>query len=208
MQIYSYNNETKELIPETLREADYLDACTPSIPLNSVIANSKLPVLLENQTFIVTGKRNADGYFTVTGNVSTIDDFRGQKVYLKTTGEEIVYRELGAFPDTVTSIVPPPYSQWSESENKWVEKTNAEELRLKDRRKNAGSLNRNQILTQIELEHGENKEKLVEIAERELTGIHLIKVRNAIMEAQTFTLENDDIWQFFTDTLDIDQDRL
>ncbi|NUF09772.1 hypothetical protein GYY70_09575, partial [Snodgrassella sp. ESL0324] len=42
----------------------------------------------------------------------------------------------------------------------------------------------------------------------ELTGIHLIKVRNAIMEAQTFTLENDDIWQFFTDTLDIDQDRL
>lgn len=69
-------------------------------------------------------------------------------------------------------------------------------------------LNRSQILTQIELEYGKNKEKLVEIAERELTGIHLIKVRNAIMEAQTFTLENDDIWQFFTDTLDIDQDRL
>ena len=208
MQIYSYNNETKELIPETLREADHLDACTPSIPLNSVIANNKLPVLLENQAYIVTGKRNADGYFTVTENVSTIDDFRGQKVYLKTTGEEIVYRELGAFPDTVTSIVPPPYSQWSESENKWVEKTNAEELRLKDRRKNAGSLNRNQILTQIELDHGENKEKLVEIAEQELTGAHLIKVRNAIMEAQIFTLENDDIWQFFTDTLSIDQDRL
>lgn len=86
--------------------------------------------------------------------------------------------------------------------------SNADELRLLDKRKDAGMLNRNQILTQIELEHGENKEKLVEIAERELTGIHLIKVRNAIMEAQTFTLENDDIWQFFTDTLDIDQDRL
>jgi len=86
--------------------------------------------------------------------------------------------------------------------------SNADELRLLDKRKNAGMLNRSQILTQIELEYGKNKEKLVEIAERELTGIHLIKVRNAIMEAQTFTLENDDIWQFFTDTLDIDQDRL
>jgi len=86
--------------------------------------------------------------------------------------------------------------------------SDADELRLLDKRKNAGMLNRNQILTQIELEHGENKEKLVEIAERELTGAHLVKVRNAIMEAQTFTLENDDIWQFFTETLNINQDEL
>ena len=81
-------------------------------------------------------------------------------------------------------------------------------MRLFDKRKDAGTLNRNQILTQIELVHGENKDKLVEIAERELSGVHLIKVRNAIMEAQTFTLENDDIWQFFTETLNINQDEL
>lgn len=208
MQIYSYNKETKELMLETLRQADYLDACTPSIPLNSVIADKKLPVLLENQAYIVIGTRDSDGYLTVTKNVSAIDDFRGQKVYLKTTGEEIEYQELGAFPDTVTSIEPPPYSQWSESENKWIGKTNAEELRLKDRRKNAGSLNRNQILTEIEISYGANKDKLVEIAENELDGIHKIKVRNAILEAQTFSLENDDIWQFFTETLNINQDEL
>ena len=32
----------------------------------------------------------------------------------------------------------------------------------------------------------------------------LIKIRNALLEAQTFTLTNDDIWQFFTEILAID----
>ena len=143
------------------------------------------------------------------GNVwKYIEDHRGETVYSKQTGERIRISELGVLPDDVTTQAPLPYSEWSEKAETWIEVSNADELRLLDKRKNAGMLNRSQILTQIELEHGENKEKLVEIAERELTGIHLIKVRNAIMEAQTFTLENDDIWQFFTDTLDIDQDRL
>lgn len=137
-----------------------------------------------------------------------IEDHRGETIYSKQTGERVDILELGALPDDVTTQAPLPYSEWSEKAETWIEVSNADELRLLDKRKNAGMLNRSQILTQIELEHGENKEKLVEIAERELTGIHLIKVRNAIMEAQTFTLENDDIWQFFTDILDIDQDRL
>jgi len=208
MKIYSYNKETKELIVNTLRESDYLDACTPSIPLNSVVADNKLPVLPKNQTFIVTGMRNNDGYFTVTKNISTIENFRGCKVFFKDTGEELEYKELGALPDTVTLTPPIPYSEWSESENIWIEKPNADELRLKDRRKNAGSLSRNQILTEIEIHYGKNKEKLVEIAEKELNGIHKIKVRNAILEAQTFTLENDDIWQFFTETLNIELEKL
>lgn len=143
------------------------------------------------------------------GNVwKYIEDHRGETVYSKQTGERIRISELGVLPDDVTTQAPLPYSEWLEKAETWIEVSNADELRQLDKRKNAGMLNRSQILTQIELEHGENKEKLVEIAERELTGIHLIKVRNAIMEAQTFTLENDDIWQFFTDTLDIDQDRL
>lgn len=137
-----------------------------------------------------------------------IEDHRGETIYSKQTGERVDILELVALPDDVTTQAPLPYSEWSEKAETWIEVSNADELRLLDKRKNAGMLNRSQILTQIELEHGENKEKLVEIAERELTGIHLIKVRNAIMEAQTFTLENDDIWQFFTDILDIDQDRL
>ena len=143
------------------------------------------------------------------GNVwKYIEDHRGETVYSKQTGERIRISELGALPNDVTTQAPLPYSEWSEKAETWIEVSNADELRQLDKRKNAGMLNRSQILTQIELEYGKNKEKLVEIAERELTGIHLIKVRNAIMEAQTFTLENDDIWQFFTDTLDIDQDRL
>ena len=143
------------------------------------------------------------------GNVwKYIKDHRGETVYSKQTGERIRISELGVLPDDVTTQAPLPYSEWLEKAETWIEVSNADELRQLDKRKNAGMLNRSQILTQIELEYGKNKEKLVEIAERELTGIHLIKVRNAIMEAQTFTLENDDIWQFFTDTLDIDQDRL
>lgn len=77
-----------------------------------------------------------------------------------------------------------------------------------DRRRAAGTLTRNQILTEIEIQLGETKEKLLEIAERELVGEHLIKVRNAINEAIEFVLTNDDIWQFFTETLGIAIDKL
>ena len=204
MKIYSISEETKELLPSTLRDADYIDACTISIPLNSVIADNELPRLSENQAYIVTGERNQEGYFTVTENVTVINDYRSQKVYLKTTGEEIEHKELGVLPETVTLIAPASYSEWSESANNWVEKPNAEELRLKDRRIKAGYLTRNQLLTVLEINRGDNKEKLVEIATSKLTGVSLIKVRNALLEAQTFTLTNDDMWQFFTEILAID----
>ena len=204
MKIYSFNENTNELLIKTLRTADRIDACTPSVPLNSVVADSELPSLSNNQAYIVTGTRNQDVYFTVTENVTVIDDYRSQKVYIKTTGEEIEHKELGALPDTVTLIAPTPYSEWSESANNWVEKPNAEELRLKDRRIKAGYLTRNQLLTVLEIHRGDNKEKLVEIATSKLTGVSLIKVRNALLEAQTFTLTNDDIWQFFTEILAID----
>ena len=133
-----------------------------------------------------------------------IEDHRDQIVYLKENGEKIKITELGALPDTVTLIAPARYSEWSESANNWVEKPNAEELRLKDRRIKAGYLTRNQLLTVLEIYRGDNKEKLVEIATSKLTGVSLIKVRNALLEAQTFTLTNDDMWQFFTEILAID----
>ena len=133
-----------------------------------------------------------------------IEDHRGKVVYLKENGEKTKITELGALPDTVTLVASSPYSEWSESANNWVEKTNAEELRLKDRRINAGYLTRNQLLTVLEIHRGDNKEKLLEIATSKLTGVSLIKVRNALLEAQTFTLTNDDIWQFFTEILAID----
>ena len=137
-----------------------------------------------------------------------VEDHRGKIVFDKKTGEQLTHHELGALPDAVTTIPPIPYSKWSESKNTWVELSNADELRLLDRRKAAGPLTRNQILTEIEIELGESKEKLLEIAERELEGEHLIKVRNAINEAIEFTLSNDDIWQFFTATLGIEIEQL
>ena len=76
MKIYSYNEETKELYVNTLRDADHIDACTPSVPLDSVIADNQLPSLSKNQAYIVTGERNQEGYFTVTENVTVIDDYR------------------------------------------------------------------------------------------------------------------------------------
>lgn len=208
MKIYSYNEETKELLPSTLREADYIDACTLSVPWNSVVADNELPSLSNNQAYIVTGERNQDGHFTVTENVTVINDYRGQKVYIKTTGEEIEHKELGALPDTVTLIAPTPYSEWSESANNWVKKPNADELRIQDRRKNAGTLNRNQILTEVEIREGYDKEKLVEIANERLEGVRQIKIRNIILEGQSFNLDNDDLWQFFTETLNIEPERL
>ena len=137
-----------------------------------------------------------------------VEDHRGKIVFDKKTGEQLTHHELGALPDAVTTIPPIPYSKWSESKNTWVELDNADELRLIDRRKAAGPLTRNQILTEIEIELGESKEKLLEIAERELEGEHLIKVRNAINEAIEFTLLNDDIWIFFTETLGIEIEQL
>lgn len=208
MKIYSFDEKNQELFKNTLRESDYLDACTPSIPINSVVADKPLPALKPYQTLIVTGARNADGYFTTSQNIEIIDDFRGTAVFDKKTGEQLTHYELGALPETVTTIPPIPYSKWSESKNTWVELSNADELRLLARRKAAGTLTRNQILTEIEIRLGETKEKLLEIAERELVGEHLIKVRNAINEAVEFTLINDDIWQFFTETLGIAIDKL
>ena len=137
-----------------------------------------------------------------------IEDHRGKLAYFKENGEKTRITELGVLPDTVTLIAPTPYSEWSESENNWVEKANADELRMQDRRKNAGSLNRNQILTEVEIREGYDKEKLVEIANERLEGIRRIKIRNIILEGQEFNLDNDDLWQFFTETLNIEPERL
>ena len=138
-----------------------------------------------------------------------IEDHRDETVYSKETGQEIIISELGELPETVTAIpCPDSYHQWSESANNWVEKPNADELRLQDRRKNAGSLNRNQILTELEIRLGFNKEKLVDIANERLEGVRKIKIRNIILEGQSFNLDNEDLWQFFTETLNIEPERL
>ena len=77
-----------------------------------------------------------------------------------------------------------------------------------DKLKNSGSLNRNQILTKLEIRANFDKEKIVESANEKLEGVRKIKIRNIILEEQVFTLDNDDLWQFFTETLNTEPERL
>ena len=142
------------------------------------------------------------------GQWEYIEDHRGEAVYLKKTGEKRIIEVLGELPDDVTTLAPLPFTKWSEDAGAWVDVDNADELRLKDKREKAGSINRSQFLTAIELHSGKNKQELLEIAERELTGSHLIKVRNVISEAQNFSLMNDDMWDFFTQTLNISNEDI
>ena len=77
-----------------------------------------------------------------------------------------------------------------------------------DKLKNSGSLNRNQILTKLEIRANFDKEKIVESANEKLEGVRKIKIRNIILEEQVFTLDNEDFWQFFTETLNTEPERL
>lgn len=142
------------------------------------------------------------------GKWDYVEDHRGESVYLKKTGEKQTITALGKLPKDVTTCAPLPFTEWSEEAGTWVDVANADELRLQDKREKAGIITRSQLLTSIELQLGNNKTELLEIANHELTGAHLIKVRNAISEAQSFTLVNDDIWDFFTQTLNLSNEDI
>ena len=142
------------------------------------------------------------------GQWKYIEDHRGEAVYLKKTGEKQTITALGKLPKDVTTHAPKPFTEWSEEAGSWVDVAKSDELRLQDKKEKAGAVTRSQLLTSTELRLGKNKTELLEIAERKLDGSHLIKVRNAISETQSFTLVNDDIWDFFTQTLNISADKL
>lgn len=145
-----------------------------------------------------------------SGNVwKYIEDHRGETVYSKKTGEVFVINELGILPATVTTIpCPDIYHQWSDKTNNWIEKADAEQLRLQDKRNNAGSLSRTQMLSQLEITLGKNKEALVKDAENVLKGIDLIKIRNYILETQFFALNDDNWWKYLTDVLHLGEKQI
>ena len=133
-----------------------------------------------------------------------IEDHRGETVYSKKTGEVVVINELGVLPATVTTIpCPDIYHQWSDKTNNWIEKADAEQLRLQDKRNNAGSLSRTQMLSQLEISLGKDKESLIEIAGATLSQIELIKTRNYICETSQFRLDSELWWNFLIDILQI-----
>lgn len=113
MKIYSFDEITNEVLVTTLRDTDMLDAVTPSIPLNSIVADAPLPVLTDKQALVVMGERNEQNRFTVTKNVQVIADYRGDTVYSTSTGEQSSIKALGDLPSDVT-IAPRPdkYHVW------------------------------------------------------------------------------------------------
>jgi hypothetical protein len=92
--------------------------------------------------------------------------------------------------------------------NSWVEKADAAQLRLLDKRRSAGTLSRMQMLSQLEISLDKNKAALVAAAENAMTGIELIKIRNYILETQSFLLDNDNWWKFLTDVLHLDEKQI
>lgn len=134
-----------------------------------------------------------------------LENHIGEIAYDKNTGLPVTIEKMGVLDESLTTLIPPKqYMIWSTKENNWIDKKDSEELRLLDRRKNAGYLNRYQFLTQVEIQYNKNKDNLIKLVEQKIkNSINKIKVRNAILEAQTFTLENSELWAFLTDTLNI-----
>lgn len=81
-----------------------------------------------------------------------------------------------------------------------------EKLALK--RSGAFNLSRCQFLTMTELELGKDKDALMEVVSKNYTGKALVKLRNYILESQVFSLNNDELWQFLTVSLNIEPDKL
>ena len=82
----------------------------------------------------------------------------------------------------------------------------AEKLALK--RSGAFNLSRCQFLTMTELDLSKDKDALIAIVEENYQGKTLVKLRNYIRESQVFSLDNDELWQFLTVTLNVEPDKL
>ena len=82
----------------------------------------------------------------------------------------------------------------------------AEKLALK--RSGTFNLSRCQFLTMTELDLGKDKDALMAVVTENYQGKTLVKLRNYIRESQVFSLDNDELWQFLTVSLNIEQDKL
>lgn len=84
--------------------------------------------------------------------------------------------------------------------------TDDEQLSLA--RNDAVYLSRSQFLTMTEIELNKNKDALIALIEKDFKGKTLVKLRNQILENQSFTLTDDDLWQFLTMSLGIEEKTL
>lgn len=119
MKIKIYTIVNNELIASSLQDAIYLDAMTPAITQNDVIADADLPPLGGNQAYKVSGNRNVDGHYTVSNNVSVVADYRNIDTYNTSTGKLEKITETGELPSYLTTKPQPSdYHTWNGS--KWT----------------------------------------------------------------------------------------
>lgn len=84
--------------------------------------------------------------------------------------------------------------------------TDDEQLSLA--RNDAVYLSRSQFLTMTEIELNKNKDALIALIQKDFKGKTLVKLRNQILENQNFSLTDDDLWQFLTMSLGIEEKTL
>lgn len=138
MKYYSYNEQNNELLINTLRGFDYLDAVTPSYPVHSVIADIELPALNGKEVFIVDGARSSYTYdhngieitinnvMLASKNLKIEENYRGEKYFSTSDGSEIEIKEIGKLPDTITTK-PRPSIYHSFINGEWIEDIEARE---------------------------------------------------------------------------------
>ena len=148
MKYYSFNEQNNELLINTLRDFDYLDAVTPSYPIHSVIADVELPVLNEKEALIVVGERASYKYskndieitinnvMLASQNLQVVEDHRGEKYFSTKDGSEIEIKEIGKLPDTITTK-PRPSIHHSFINGEWVEDVEAREQAEKEQKEEA-----------------------------------------------------------------------
>lgn len=88
------------------------------------------------------------------------------------------------------------------------EKYLPDEEKLALKRSGAFNLSRCQFLTMTELDLSKDKDALIAIVTENYQGKTLVKLRNYIRESQVFSLDNDELWQFLTVTLNVEPDKL
>ncbi len=130
IQIYTQINN--ELIVNSLRDCDYLDAVTPAIPADCVVADVELPPISKNQAYYVSGEKT-NGRYTVSNNVVVVADYRGAEVYDKETGEKVEITELGELPENLTET-PRPSKYHTFTHDTWVLTDKAKKQQLADKK--------------------------------------------------------------------------
>lgn len=116
MNVFHYHPETKEYIGSTDAKLD---------PKELKDNKKEVYMLPFSATFLEPPKAEVNKariFDNVNEKWITVDDFRGQTMYLKETGEAVTITALGTIPDELTILERPSINHiWDYEVNSWVE---------------------------------------------------------------------------------------